>query len=581
MNVGSPRACRATRRSGTRGSVSRALGVIALAGASVACQAKTIQLDSNAPVTAVAVSLDPDGDAGVGGKLEESISTAFASAVWQYRFFDRVDGGAAALAALAPHHVLVQVIDSPLKGSSDASQWDFTELDAIVQPLLALGADPIIQIYSTPPGTKVDTDPSAFGDFCADLVRYYNSDAGLPLGDGGSLHSGAGRPVHWWAVWSDPNTDPSTIADPAIFGALYNVAIAKMLAVDRSLQFSAPEVNHCVDGLDATSSPQCQPARFVPGFLAATAGGALDGGKTPIDALSIHMYSADLAVSVENGLPSDRTVFKTVANFTADLTTSHQELVDAGRGDTPIWVTENQVNSDTPRKEDGVSAHGATTPDPGPVPFVADPRGTSAFFAAWRPYLFSQLGKAGNRELFQWQFTAGQCPADASDLCSLLDSSDTDRQNAEIDYRTGKKYLSYWVDASLARKFPPGGTLLHVDVNPPGATDSDLEVLATKSTAAGKDTVVVMVVNRAVHDPSDRNGLGVNNPVLLDLRGLPGAAADAGGPFSTPREMVLDVHTDLDGGPVETEVPIPNGWLVIPFSGYGVAFVTLDRPSRE
>jgi len=37
--------------------------------------------------------------------------------------------------------------------------------------------------------------------------------------------------------------------------------------------------------------------------------------------------------------------------------------------------------------------------------FVDDTRGSSAFFAAWRPLMFSQAGKAGAQALYHWDFS--------------------------------------------------------------------------------------------------------------------------------------------------------------------------------
>ena len=46
--------------------------------------------------------------------------------------------------------------------------------------------------------------------------------------------------------------------------------------------------------------------------------------------------------------------------------------------------------------------------------------------------MFSQLGKAGNQALYHWDY-------------------DADRQFGEVDYTSGAKYLSYWVDYWLGR----------------------------------------------------------------------------------------------------------------------------------
>ena len=61
-------------------------------------------------------------------------------------------------------------------------------------------------------------------------------------------------------------------------------------------------------------------------------------------------------------------------------------------------MTENNVNADYD-KGGGISACNGTE-------FVLDQRGSSAFFAAWRPYVFSQFGKAGAQALYHWDFDA-------------------------------------------------------------------------------------------------------------------------------------------------------------------------------
>jgi len=67
--------------------------------------------------------------------------------------------------------------------------------------------------------------------------------------------------------------------------------------------------------------------------------------------------------------------------------------------------------------------------------FILDVRGSNAFFAAWQPYLFAQLGKAGNQGLVQWSFS-------------------DDAQRGLINETNNAKYLSYWVEYWLLRKFP-------------------------------------------------------------------------------------------------------------------------------
>jgi hypothetical protein len=291
-----------------------------------------------------------------------------------------------------------------------------------------------------------------------------------------------------------------------------------------------------------------------------------------------------LAIAPDLDTEIDQVAFDTVPKFEQDVRMVRSQLVEFGRADTQVWVTSSQVNSDTPNP-DGVSnlelnKHCTA------LTFQADPRGTDAFFAAWRPYLFSRLGKAGNQELFQWQYTAGNCP-DAAAGCSTLLSSDTDHQNAEVDYTSGQRYRSYWVDQSLGHYFPPGANILNVDVrSPDGGVSNEIEVLATRRSDSGVDTVVVMVVNHAVKNRSaDQDGPGARRDVVVDLNALPKGSVSAGGAaaWSTFESVRIDGCTD-DGGaePITSRVPpqsLQAGWIQIPFCGYGVEFVKMTRPA--
>ena len=88
--------------------------------------------------------------------------------------------------------------------------------------------------------------------------------------------------------------------------------------------------------------------------------------------------------------------------------------------------------------------------------FVTDLRGSSAFFAAWRPYVFSQFAKVGVQALYHWDF-------------------DADAQYGEVDYGSAGLQLSYWVDYWLARSFPfsRGASILQST----NTDDTDIEVL--------------------------------------------------------------------------------------------------------
>ncbi len=156
---------------------------------------------------------------------------------------------------------------------------------------------------------------------------------------------------------------------------------------------------------------------FLPAFAA--------GVTAQVDVVATHFYSTC------NQKDSDQTIFNTVPGFGTGVTNIFSILTNSAANPAlktvPVWVTENNVNADFD-KGSGISNCNGTT-------FVRDLRGSSPFFAAWRPYVFSQLGKAGAAALYQWVFA-------------------DDTQYGELDNQTGKPRLSYWVDYWLQHKFP-------------------------------------------------------------------------------------------------------------------------------
>src|SRR5262249_41315176 len=153
----------------------------------------------------------------------------------------------------------------------------------------------------------------------------------------------------------------------------------------------------------------------LPPFVAPPASG---GVNAQVDVVSTHFYPTC------NQADADTVLFDRVPQIVQYIDYVYQQLgTRADLKGVPIWVTENNVNSDFD------NGSGMSDCDP-TRKFVPDPRGTSAFFAAWRPYTFSQLGKAGNRALYHWDYAA-------------------DPQYGEVDFTTGNPYISYWVDSWL------------------------------------------------------------------------------------------------------------------------------------
>ncbi len=176
----------------------------------------------------------------------------------------------------------------------------------------------------------------------------------------------------------------------------------------------------------------------------------------------------------------------------------------------PVWITENNVNADFQ------GANGMSTCNPAQQ-FVDDTRGSSAFFAAWRPFMFSQVGKAGAEALYHWDFAA-------------------DAQYGELDDQTGNPRLSYWVDYWLAHMFPanPGANLLQFTAS----DTTDLETLAVRNP---DNSVVVMIANYAVAASTDNNGPGLSRVVSLDVSSL--------GAFTNGSVLKIDSTTDVDQRP--------------------------------
>src|SRR2546425_10851235 len=83
-----------------------------------------------------------DTSLGVAGRLEEFMATSFQPAEWDYQFFQiHTATEPAQLGKLGPQHIRLQAVSQavPMKANSNpqqATDWDFTKLDAIVQPVL-------------------------------------------------------------------------------------------------------------------------------------------------------------------------------------------------------------------------------------------------------------------------------------------------------------------------------------------------------------------------------------------------------------------------------------------------------------
>lgn len=448
----------------------------------------------------------------VTGPLNLAMSTSFQPAEWDYQFFTINSTATTALGNLLPQRIRLQGVSQGVPQTS-AITWDFSILDAITQPVLGVGDhSPEFQI-AVAPAFMYDSqhnflDPTyqQFASYTQNLVRYYDT-GGFAAADGYHV-SPSPSPVTWWGIYNEPNFNN---LDSSQYTQLYNAVVPAMQAVDPSLKFAAVELGD-YSGLAQT---------YLPAFVS--------GVTAHVDVLATHFYSTC------NQSDLDETVFSTVPGFAAEVQNIEAQLqTNPNLASVPVWVTENNVNADYDKGGDISACNG--------TPFVTDLRGSSAFFAGWRPYVFSQLGKAGVQALYHWDFGA-------------------DAQFGEVDYNTGGLQLSYWVDYWLARMFPapPGANILQST----NSDDADIEVLAVQNPDG---SVVIMLANHAVKALTDNNGPGARQTVSVDISAL--------GPFPSGSLLTIDANTSVASGPTATSVT-PSSQMTVSLNGYGVAFLTL------
>src|SRR5260370_14431312 len=333
-----------------------------------------------------------DTTLGIGGKLEQFMATSFQPAEWDYQFFQNHTATEPALLnKLGPQPMRLQGLSQavPMKANTgSATDWDFTILDAIVQPVLSVADNsPEFQIAVTPTFLNDPTtgrfvfsaaNVQAFAQYCANLVRYYNT-GGFTWGPTQTKFVSPSYPqrkITWWGIYNEYNINGMT---PSEYIQLYNAVVPAMLAVDSTIKISAMELA----GTDPTTD--------LPPFVASPAS---VGVNTQVNVVSTHFYPTC------NQPHIDTTLFSRVPQLVQYIHYVYQELgTRTDLKNVPIWVTENNVNADFG------NSNGTSNCNP-TQKFVLDPRGTSAFFAAWRPYVFSPLGKPGNQAFYHWDSDA-------------------------------------------------------------------------------------------------------------------------------------------------------------------------------
>jgi hypothetical protein len=474
-----------------------------------------------------------DTTLGIGGVLKQFMATSFQVAEWDGDYFGGSNAASleSQMTAMGPQHIRLQVVSQGVAMSTDtgtASDWNFTIMDQTVQPVLASGDhSPEFQIATAPawmcyPNGQLDVanHVNDFAAYAANLVRYYNK-GGFDWG-GTHFKSPSNYPITWWGIFNEPNGNGITAQQ---YVTIYNAVVPAMLAVDPTIKFSAIEFSDYGLG----SGDGGDPMTWLPVLFAPASSGGLN---SQVNIVSTHFYSSC------NQSDSDQTLMNTVPVFAQNVSYFYQELqTNSNLANVPVWVTENNVNADYE------GPNGMSTCNPNQV-FVDDHRGTSAFFAAWRPYVFSQLGKVGNQALYHWSY-------------------DADQQYGEVD-PNGNTYLSYWVDQALATIYPSTPTSPGPNILGLSATDTtSVETLATQN---ADGSVTVMVDDHAVASLSDNNGSGAPRTVIVDISSL--------GNFSSASELSINAQSSASAAPVPVTVtPAPR--MTITMAGYGVTWLQL------
>lgn len=463
---------------------------------------------------------------GTKGNFSVAMSTAFQPAEWDNEFFTLNPTATTPLQNLNPHHIRLQGVSQGVPQGEEGSgsqTWNFSILDDIVQPVLGVGDhSPEFQIAKAPPFMYLNNDSSdafasptnfsAFATYAQNLVEYYNTPTGFMANGNTYVSPGQsqGYKITWWGIYNEPSINNSLNATEYV--TMYNALVPAMQTIDPTIKFVAMEL--C-----------CGSEDWVLTFG--------QNVTAQVDAVASHYYSSC------NQKDTDSMLFSTVPGFVSSVQTIQANMAASGSpllANVPVWVTENNVNADYDAGNDMSACNPGQT-------FVTDLRGSSPFFAAWRPYVFSQLGQAGVPALYHWDYGA-------------------DQQFGEVNYNTGALQLSYWVDYELGQILPPtaGSQVL-------GYASSDTSDLETLPVVNSDGSVVVMVANREVANPTtDNNGPGVPYNVLVDVSAL--------GSFSSASLLTIDKSTSVSSGPTASSVT-PAAQIAITLNGYSVGFLTL------
>jgi hypothetical protein len=470
----------------------------------------------------------PQVNEGVNGQFNEAMSTAFQPASWDYKFFQN-HPDTSALNALHPHHIRLQPVEAGVPQKADGS-WDFSTLNAILEPVASVSDNsPELQLATAPAwmcnsnGTLQVAHFADFANYAAQLVQYYNTRSGFTDSTGTYAHA-VYTPITYWGIFNEPNYNGLS---PSEYTTLYNMVVPAM-------QQAASDIPIKFVGLELGDNFNSVQQSYIAAFSS--------GATAQVDVIATHFYSSC------NQADSDSAVMATIAdNFVPELQyllATKRSSANASLSVAPVWVTENNVNADY--SNNGISMCNGGT-------FVTDKRGTSAFFAGWRPYVYSQFGKLGIEALYHWLY-------------------DGDQQYGEVDYNTGNKYLSYWVDYYLQQYLcgqNPASCDSHLilqTTSSESAANSSVEVIATGQSA--DNSVNMMFANHAVASAHDNNGTGAPRTVVVHFQ-------SPANNIISGTQLTIDANTDPSSGPTALPVTPFTNSMTLTFNGYGVTFLHL------
>src|SRR5579864_6672359 len=284
-------------------------------------------------------------DTSTNGAFDLAMSTSFQPAEWDFQFFQDFPSATTPLSNLQPHHIRLQGISQGVpQGSAgtNSTNWDFTVLDAITQPVLGVGDhSPEFQIAKAPPFMYANDDSSTsftdltfqqFAGYAKNLVQYYNT--GGFTGSDGFHVSPSNTPITWWGIYNEPSINNNL--DATEYTTMYNALVPAMRSADPNIKFVALEM--C-----------CSSENWAQTFAQNVTSGL------PVDAVATHYYSTC------NQKDTDDQLFSTVPRFASSVQTIHANLsTNVALTTVPIWITENNVNADFD-KGGGISACNGTT----------------------------------------------------------------------------------------------------------------------------------------------------------------------------------------------------------------------------